>query len=323
MPGEADRLEIAVAGAGTMGHGLAIVMARAGHNVALLDTEKEILEKALEPIRWHLDMLREEGLEKRPVEDILARIKTTTEKEVIAGADLVIESVSEDPGIKRSFYRGVAELCRPDAVIASNTSYLNIFELAPSAIQQRLLISHFYAPPYLIPLVEIVKGPETRADLVEWMKSLLAEAGQEPVVIEKFIPGFIVNRLQRAMGKEIFHLIDEGYARPEEIDRAVLSSLGIRLPVLGVVRRFDFAGLDFTQKVLSNPSINLVSRDRPSKAIDDLVAQGRLGVKSGKGFYDYGGLDEKEIYRKRDRLLIRMRGLIREIKHTFWSDFNE
>ncbi|MFW6298014.1 MAG: 3-hydroxyacyl-CoA dehydrogenase family protein [Desulfosalsimonas sp.] len=323
MPKNYNSLEVAVAGAGTMGHGLALVMAGAGHRVTLLDTGKDVLEKALEQIRGHLEMLREEGLEKRQVQEILARIKTSTEKEAMAGADLIIESVSEDKEIKRSFYAETENLCRADAVIASNTSYLNIFELAPPGIQQRLLISHFYAPPYLIPLVEIVKGPETRDDLVEWIKQILAQAGQEPVIIEKFIPGFIVNRLQRAMGREIFHLIDEGYARPEEIDRAVLASLGIRLPVLGVVRRFDFAGLDFTQKVLSNPSIELVSKDRPSMAIDDLVAQGRFGVKSGRGFYDYRDLDEKEIYRKRDRLLIRMRAVMKEIKQTFWHSTDE
>lgn len=323
MPKNYNNLEVAIAGAGTMGHGLALVMAGAGHRVTLLDTGKDVLEKALEQIRGHLEMLREEGLEKRPVQEILDRIKTSTEKEAMAGADLIIESVSEDMEIKRSFYAETEKLCRADAVIASNTSYLNIFELAPPGIQQRLLISHFYAPPYLIPLVEIVKGPETRGDLVEWMKEILARAGQEPVVIEKFIPGFIVNRLQRAMGREIFHLIDEGYAKPEEIDKAVLASLGIRLPVLGVVRRFDFAGLDFTRKVLSNPSIDLVNEDRPPRVIDDLVAQGCLGVKSGRGFYDYKGRDEKEIYRKRDRLLIRMRALMQEIKGTFWHNAEE
>ncbi|MFW5909028.1 MAG: 3-hydroxyacyl-CoA dehydrogenase family protein [Desulfosalsimonas sp.] len=323
MPENYDKLEVTVAGAGTMGHGLALVMAGAGHSVTLLDTDKEILDKALEQIHWHLEMLREEGLEKRPPEDILARIKISAEKEAMGGADLVIESVSEDTEVKRSFYREIEKLCRPDAVIASNTSYLNIFEMAPSSIQQRLLISHFYAPPYLIPLVEIVKGPETQEEIVEWIKGLLAAAGREPVVMEKFISGFIVNRLQRAMGREILHLIDEGYAKPEEIDRAVLASLGIRLPVLGVVRRFDFTGLDFTRKVLSNPSIELVSQDKSSRVIDDLVARGCLGVKSGMGFYDYSGADPKEIYRKRDRLLIRMRALMREIKQTFWSDFDE
>lgn len=310
-------VSVAIAGAGTMGHGLALVMARAGHRVMLLDTGRQILEKALGQIRGHLEMLREEGLENRPVKEISDRIQISTEKQALADMDLIIESISEDPAVKAAFYKQLGDICRPDAVIASNTSYLNIFDLAPLDIQKRLLISHFYAPPYLIPLVELVKGPETSADSVEWIKQLLFRAGQQPVVIEKFIPGFIVNRLQRAMGREIFHLIDGGYATPEEIDRAVLNSLGIRLPVLGAVRRYDFGGLDFAQKVLSNPSIGLVSEDRPSAALDDLVSRGHLGVKTGRGFYDYTGQDMAEIHAKRDRLLIRMRALMQEIQDTF------
>ncbi len=310
-------VSVAIAGAGTMGHGLALVMARAGHRVMLLDTDRQILEKALGQIRGHLEMLRKEGLENRPVKEISDRIQISTEKQALADMDLIIESISEDPAVKAAFYKQVGDICRPDAVIASNTSYLNIFDLAPFDIQKRLLISHFYAPPYLIPLVELVKGPETSTDSVEWIKQLLFRAGQQPVVIEKFIPGFIVNRLQRAMGREIFHLIDGGYATPEEIDRAVLNSLGIRLPVLGAVRRYDFGGLDFAQKVLSNPSIGLVSEDRPSSALDDLVSRGHLGVKTGRGFYDYNGQDLAEIHAKRDRLLIRMRALMQEIQDTF------
>lgn len=311
---------VAVAGAGTMGHGLALVMARAGCRVTLLDLGRDILERAVSQIRGHLEMLAEQGLEKRPADDILGRIRTSTDPGATGDADLVVESISEDPQAKRAFYEQAEAACRPDAVIASNTSYLDIFSLAPPGLQQRLLICHFFAPPYLIPLVEMVKGPRTRPEIVERVRQFLSDAGQKPVVMEKFIPGFIVNRLQRAMGREIFHLIDGGYARPEEIDHAVLASLGIRLPVLGVVRRYDFGGLDFAQKVLSNPSIGLVSEDRPSAVLDELVARGDLGVKTGRGFYDYGGADIREVCRKRDRLLIRARALVREIEETFWED---
>jgi len=204
--------------------------------------------------------------------------------------------------------------------VTSNTSYLDVFELAPESLQKRLLISHFFAPPYLIPLVEIVKGPGTLQKVALRMRKILKDAGQKPVILDKFIPGFIVNRLQRAMGREIFHLMDGGYAKPEEIDRAVLASLGIRVPVLGVVRRYDFGGLDLAVKVLSNPSIGLMDEDRPSSTLDDLVAGGDLGVKSGKGFYDYHGEDLQQIYRKRDRLLMLMRDTLEEIEEVLWQD---
>jgi len=312
-------LQVAVAGAGTMGHGLALVMARAGHSVTLLDIDESLLVNAMALISGHLEMLQEEGLLASPKEAVVDRIATSTHKEILREADLVLESISEDSKIKQTFYRSADTLCRSDAVVASNTSYLDIFQLAPPGLQERLLICHFFAPPYLIPLVEVVKGQQTRSDVVNWTKGVLQKAGQKPVVMEKFVPGFIVNRMQRAMGREIFHLLDGGYAKPEEIDKAILASLAIRIPVLGVVGRYDFGGLDFAQKVLSNPSIGLVNEDKPSRTLDDLVADGRLGVKTGKGFYDYSSHDIKEIYRKRDRLLIQMRALMETIEKTFWE----
>ncbi len=317
--GNVKPLRVSVTGAGAMGHGLALLLARAGHHILLMDISAEILDRANRLIRSHLGMLSETGqMDASMIDGIMGRIHTATGLEALKDADLVIESISEDTGIKRAFYEEAAKLCSPDAIIASNTSYLNIFELAPASLQQRLLISHFFAPPYLIPLVEIVKGPETLAEVAEVMFGILERADQRPIIMDKFIPGFIVNRLQRAIGREIFHLMDGGYAKPEQIDKAVLASLGVRLPVLGVVRRYDFAGLDFALKVLSNPSIGLVNEDGPSRTLENLVSAGNLGVKTGKGFYDYGGQDLEKIYLKRDKLLIRMRKFIDEIENELW-----
>ncbi|MCG7853811.1 MAG: 3-hydroxyacyl-CoA dehydrogenase family protein, partial [Methanosarcinaceae archaeon] len=283
-------LKIFVAGAGTMGHGLALLMARAGHEVVLADVNDEVLERAISSIRSHIELLSEmDQVEGSEIQGVIDRIRPVVGLEGLAEADLIMESISEDLHAKKAFYAEVAGLCAPDAIVTSNTSYLNIFELAPETLQERLLSTHFFAPPYLIPLVEIVKGPKTSPGVVQKVRQILLKAGNKPVTMEKFIPGFIVNRLQRAVGREIFHLMDGGYANPEEIDKAVLASLGIRIPVLGVVRRYDFGGLDFAQKVLSNPSIGLVNEDGPSKTLDELVSKGHLGVKTGKGFYDYEG----------------------------------
>lgn len=313
-------LRVVVAGAGAMGHGLALVMAKAGHEVMLMDLNQEILGQAMVLIQSHLVMLSELAqISEKSIPVITDRIHAGTRMEVLSDADLIMESISEDPEAKRAFYAKAATLCVPEAIIASNTSYLNVFELAPESLQQRLCISHFFAPPYLIPLVEIVRGPATLHEVIDRMRSILLDAGQKPVVIEKFIPGFIVNRLQRALGREIFHLIDQGFAKPEEIDRAVLASLGIRLPVLGVVRRYDFAGLDFALKIYSNPSIGLMNEDRTPTVLQDLVSKGHLGVKSGKGFYDYKGKQLSEICEQRDRLLVQMRGMLEEIEGELWN----
>lgn len=311
---------VLVAGAGTMGHGLALLLAAAGCEVSLSDPSDSALKAALVLVKSHLAVLAEEGqLEKASIPTILARIQPLKPAHAPHDVDLVMETISEDVDAKRAFLAAVASRCRPDTVVASNTSYLNIFDLAPATVQERLLICHFFAPPYIIPLVEIVKGPRTDPQVVERMRKFLLAIGQTPVLIEKFIPGFIVNRLQRALGREIFHLLDQGYAQPEQIDKAVLASLGIRIPVLGVVKRYDFAGLDFTSKVLSNPSIDLASEDRPSTAVDQRVNQGHTGVKSGRGFYDYSSHQPSEIYEKRDRLLIKMRRIVAEIEKTFWQ----
>lgn len=309
-----------VAGAGTMGHGLALLMAKAGCEVTLSDPSDRALKTALELVKSHLAVLVEEGqVDQSSVPAILGRIHPVKHTHTMDHADLILETISEDVDAKRAFLADVATRSRPDAVVASNTSYLNVFDLAPAALQARLLICHFFAPPYIIPLAEIVKGPGTTPGCVQHIQEFLLAMGHTPVMVEKFVPGFIVNRLQRALGREIFHLIDQGYAQPEQIDKAVLASLGIRIPVLGVVKRYDFAGLDFTAKILSNPSIGLANEDRPSTAVARLVDKGHKGVKSGKGFYDYTDQDPSEIYRQRDKLLIKMRRFIAEIEKSFWK----
>jgi len=163
--------------------------------------------------------------------------------------------------------------------------------------------------PHLIslPLVEVVRGPHTSRETVEIMKRLLSKLGKKPVIMDRFIPGFIVNRLQRALAREIFHLLDNGYATAEDIDTAVKASLGIRIPILGVVQRYDFTGIDLVHQFMTNPSIHLVSEDKPSETIERLVDRGHLGVKSGRGFYDYSGKKMNQIMRARDIKLIKLK----------------
>ena len=138
------------------------------------------------------------------------------------------------------------------------------------------------------------------------IKRILLKLGKKPVVMNKFIPGYIVNRLQRAMAREIFHLLDEGYTSPEDIDTAVKSSLGIRIPVVGVVQRYDFTGLDLALSFEKNPSIHLVSKDVLPKTLSRLVKKGYLGVKAGRGFYDYSSRPMAEVLRERDVKLIEL-----------------
>jgi len=238
---------------------------------------------------------------------ILSRIHLSTSLERVAQkADLVIEAISESPEAKRKLFKVLDQLCPRKAVFTSNTSYLNIFRIAKGIRPEKMLICHWYAPPHLIPLVDLVKGPKTSDQTVKTVREVLLKLGKTPVVMKKFIPGYISNRLQRAMAREIFFLLDGGYATAEEIDRAVKSSLGLRIPIVGVVQRYDFTGLDLALAFEKNPSIHLVSGKRRPKTLIELVNKGYLGVKSGRGFYDYTAKDIREVLRERDQKLIKL-----------------
>ena len=296
---------ILVVGAGTMGHSIAMVFAQRGYEVDLVDVDRELLTRALSLIRSNLETLyRMKMLTPRSIPKILKRIHPSISLDVAAKADVVIEAISENPKAKGKLFRSLDQICPPKTILASNTSYLNIFALAKTRRPQKVLITHWWAPPHLIPLVDVVQGPLTSQETVETIRTLLVKLGKTPVVMKKFIPGFIVNRLQRAMAREIFYLLDHGYATARDIDTAMKNSLGIRIPVVGVVQRYDFTGLDLALTFEKNPSIHLVSKNIIPKTLAHLVRKGHLGVKSGKGFYDYSSRKMSDVLRDRDVKLI-------------------
>ena len=304
--GNAKGIErVFVVGAGTMGHGIAMVFAIHGYEVDLMDISSEALEKALQLIRNNLSTLKEEGLIRvRTIKETLSRIHPTSDLQAGAEADLVIEAISENPRAKRKLFQTLDSLCPRRTIFASNTSYLNVFPYLKTERTKRMIITHWWAPPHLIPLVDVVGGPQTSPETIRTVQEILRSLGKEPVLMKKFIPGYIVNRLQRAMAREIFYLLDEGFASAEEIDRAVKNSIGLRIPVVGVVGRYDFTGLDLVLSFEENPSIHLVSKDRKPRTLIRLVKEGRLGVKTGKGFYDYSDRSTADVMRERDRKLI-------------------
>ena len=242
----------------------------------------------------------------KAIPEIINRIHPSTSLHVGERADFVVEAISEDRRAKRDLFHVLDGICPRKTIISSNTSYLNIFRFAKTCRPDKVLIAHWYVPAHLIPLVDVVKGPRTSMETVETVKTLLLKLGKQPVIMKKFIPGYVVNRLQRAMAREIFYLLDKKYASPEEIDKAVKNSLGIRIPVVGVVQRYDFTGLDLALTFEQNPSIHLVSKDRSPKSLMDLVKKGLLGVKSGKGFYDYSSRKMGDVLKERDMKMINL-----------------
>src|SRR4030042_1006747 len=313
-----DRIRrVLVIGAGTMGHSIGLVFAQGGYEVDLVDMNEDILGKGLKLIQSNLRTLKDAKMVNvRSIPKILGRIHPSTSLEVAKKADLVVEAISENPKAKKELFQTLNRLCPARTIFTSNTSYLNIFRLAKGIRPKNNVICPWYAPPPLIPLVDLVKGPGTSAMTIKTVKEILLKLGKTPVVMKKFIPGYIVNRLQRAMAREIFHLLDGGYATAEEIDRAVKSSLGIRIPAVGGVQRYDYTGLDLALAFEKNPSIHLVSKERRPKTLERLVKDGYFGVKSGRGFYDYSSKSIADVLKERDQKLIKLLKFLKKERFT-------
>lgn len=306
---------VTIVGAGTMGHSLAQVFAQAGYSVWLNDIREGILTKARELIASNLQTLVETGsLEGSQQAPALNRIQTTTKmEEAVRDTDFVIEAIIEDQVAKKELFQNLDAICPPDAILASNTSHMDIFKFVETRRPDKVLITHWFAPPHIVPLVEIVRGPRTSQQTVDRVKTLLIQVGKKPIVISRFLPGFIANRLQSALTHEVLHLLDNGYATPEEIDLATKASFGLRMPILGLVKRMDYTGLDLVQKVISNATYQVPPQRTQSKTVDQLVAQGKLGVKTGGGYYEYGGRSTEEIMKERDIKLIKLRKFLQEM----------
>jgi 3-hydroxybutyryl-CoA dehydrogenase len=296
-----DVKRVLVVGAGTMGNGIAQVFARAGIEVGLVDVDQKTLDRAKDRIESGLRTLVEYGsVSEKEMAPIMDRIQTSTDLEAMAkGVDFALEAVVEVPDVKKEVFSRLEASCPEDAVIASNTSSLDIFSIAEVKNPKRLVVAHWFAPPHIIPLVEVVPGPETTQEVVDFTDGLMKRIGKETLVLKEFVPSFVVNRLQNALGASVLEMLAQGWASPEDIDRAVKLTLGVRLPIVGVVQTMDFTGLDLVHNILKS-----VGMAHP--LIDERVEQGHLGAKTGKGIYDYGGRGEAEILNKRDKLYLKM-----------------
>ncbi len=297
---------VAVLGAGTMGLGIAQSFAQAGYQVNLFDISDQALERAPELMRANLQILAKHGLiAEEEIAAIIARISCFNDLEAaVASVQLVEECVFEKPQVKSEVFAKLDSFCPDDVIIASNTSYLNIYELVPAARKPNTVIAHWFAPAHIVPLVELVKGEQTAPATVDTVKAVLEKIGKTPVVMERFVPGFAINRIQRILGREIFFLLDNGYMTAEELDKAVKASIAPRMMVLGLVQRYDFTGIDLSVNNLKNPDYLEPPIDNSPKSLCSLYEQGDLGVKTGKGFYDYGD-DMAATLAQRDDDLIR------------------
>lgn len=299
-----DIKKIAVLGAGTMGPGIAQIYAMGGFDVVMWTRSESTREKALTSLKVQLDTFEAENLLEEPKEVVLGRISfASTVEECIAGADMIQETIVEKEEAKRELYDKLAEIVSEDVIIASNTSALNIFEIVPEKLLPQQIICHWYAPPHVIPLVEIVKSEQAPQEMADVAVALLKKCGKTAVLMKKFIRGYIANRLQQCLNQEIFYLIDNGYCDAEAIDLACQASFIPRACVLGIMKRIDFGGVDMTYNNFKNKSYAAPQWDHIPHILQEKIDAGDLGVKTGKGFYDFTGKDIEAVKAKRDKQL--------------------
>jgi 3-hydroxybutyryl-CoA dehydrogenase len=272
-----------------VGHGLALHFARAGYQVSLYSRTQQTLDKAVEGIEANLPaLLQGQTNVEDEIRKIISRIKTTRNMdEAVVGAAIAIESVAEDLKVKQDLFKELDQMCPRDVILATNTSVISITAIAAKAKNRdRIVGTHFWFPPYLIPLVEVVKGRDTSDETMEITYQFMKKAGKHPIKCLKDVPGFVANRLQHALWREAISIVERGIADAATVDDAIKQSFGIRIPVLGPIENADMVGLDLTLAIHNTVLRDLEASPSPSPLLRDKVSKGELGFKSGKGFYD-------------------------------------
>jgi len=293
---------IGVIGAGLMGHGLAQIFAVHGYPVKLMDIKEGLLGKAIENVRSNLTLMAEKGIGNLDdVEPAIGRIKTTTDlEEAAAGAQFVVEAVLENLELKQDIFKDLDAICPDDTILASNTSVISITEIAEKAkIRERILGTHFWNPPHLLPLVEVIRGKDTSDEAMDTTYVLLKQVGKHPVRVNKDVPGFVGNRLQHALWREAISIVEQGIADPATVDECIKFGFGIRLPVLGPLENADMVGTDLTLAIHNYILKFIESSSKPSPLLKKKVEDGDLGFKSGRGFQEW---TEEEAQESRKRL---------------------
>ena len=296
-----------VIGTGMMGPGIALTLALGGVRTTILSREQERAEAGRDKAVELIALLEEHGLAK-PDQAARARDLLAASAEfdaAIAQADLVVESAPEDMEFKQDLFARMDSLAGPSAVLASNTSGLSITEIASKCSRpERVLTTHFWNPPHLMPLVEVVKGKKTGDEAIEAVRVLLEHCGKTPVVVRKDTPGQLGNRMQAALVREAVNIIQEGIADAEAVDLAAKAGFGLRLPVYGILEHQDMVGLDLGFKVIDYITRDLNNEPEAPRLMREMVERGDLGVKTSKGFYDWSSKDAEAVKARRDRFVL-------------------
>lgn len=285
-----ERQQIAVIGGGLMGHGIALTFARAGHSVSIHDPVAEMLETVPERIAESLKLL---GADRSEVVASVKRVALCeTLESAVENAAIVFEAAPEKLELKQQIFAKIEQAAPAQAILASNTSVIQISKIMGGLpTRKRALGTHWWNPPHMIPLVEIVKTEWTDGALAQEMFDLLASVGKTPVMVEKDVPGFIGNRLQHALWREAISLVENGICTAEGVDDVVKASFGRRLAVLGPLENADLVGIELTQDIHDQVFFDLEATEKSSPYLQSLMNDGRTGMAAGAGFRDWAKED--------------------------------
>ena len=287
------KARIAVIGAGLMGHGIAQVFALAGHDVAIFDAVAASLNSTKDRIAANL---RDLGDDPRAVERVTPHGDLA---QAVRDADYVVEAVAEDLALKQRLFAEIEAHVRPDTILASNTSVIPITQIMGGRTRRdRALGTHWWNPPFLVPLVEVIGTAWTSPATIDFTMKLHADAGKTPAHVKKDVPGFIGNRLQHALWREAISLVEHDICDAETVDTVIKAAFGRRLAVLGPLENADMVGTDLTLAIHKTVLPDIDSRPGPSPYLEKLVAQGELGFKTGKGFRTWSTAEQAALRSK-------------------------
>lgn len=283
-----------IIGAGTMGVGIAFQLLTHQVNVILNGRRQVSLDAAKDKLAAYLQEFRQVGL--TFTEDdatILSRLKVTTTIEDLAECDLVMEVVPETLALKQSIFKKLDDICKPETILASNTSSLSLAKITEpiKKHKERVLLIHFFNPAHIVPLVELLKAEHTTQEVFEETRNFLDNSGKVTIEVKKDIPGLVANRIQAAIVRESLALLEDGVVSKEDLENAIYTGLGFRLATSGMLKIMDYGGLDVWQTVMTQLQPSIESGVRSFPILADKITTGKLGVKSGAGFFDYNNQD--------------------------------
>lgn len=303
---------ILVVGAGVMGSGIAQTFAANGYKTTVADLKQEFIDNAKKRIEANINgMIKDNLADESYRKAVKENLTTILNDKIPDGAgkyDLVVEVIFENKQAKHDLYKVLSDSCRPDCIFASNTSGMDVFSVAADVLRkpERLIITHWFNPPHLMKIIEVVRGPKTSQEVTDSVRALLESCGKKPAVLNTFMPGFIVNRLATVICRELYYMIEKGWISPRDAENALKYTDGLRWSFEGPLELWDFVGLEIPVTVAADVLPTLCNYTDGIPYANKLIAEGKTGVRAGEGGLGKYPADVDAYIAKRNRRIIEM-----------------